>query len=562
MGKCNFFKAVLKFVDAYEDSPRLNINGQTNLKTVIGGLLTLLSNLFFLGILIYNIVVFSTSNDPNATVTRQYRNTSQFEDLPYNLFNITTFLISVANGISPLNLTLKSAGFVEVLIDVRSEEGVKVTPIGTFKKCSQVGEDYVRNGDINRLFHIMSAEEAYCSEFNKQANLSLGGNTLAIGQEKDIGAQLTFDTCGYFGKNCTDRTFLNTVSNFYRLSMGIFTQNAYTDLNAKQGYSTYFDTPVYSIDLSKDYDLDIIVTKNTMETDINPIYDFFPPEVNIYYVFDVKFTERSRPVYDNNFNIYVTISLDNYEYKISRSYLKLDAMLANVMSITQIVSMLCMYINSAFATGNIEYEIFSKIYDFPNIGEEEISAIKRLSNKQLKKINLPVDKIEAKVDTSNHQDSKLGDKVSLTEVYQDRVDKIAWKLSKRKIKRNHLLLCYEFFPCLFRNKGPNSVIIEKASRVLTEEMDIVNMLKKLIVVEKMQQVVLTDYQRKGLQMMKIRNIYEKADEEAIIREIKDNNILRLDAESANYYAMLYEHLSNSEDETDKRLYSKLKPTYE
>jgi hypothetical protein len=564
MGRCKTLKSIFKLMDTYSDPPRFNINGETNLKTVIGGILTFFSNFFFVAIFLYNLVYFITSNEPNSVVTRQYRNISEFETLQYNLFNITTFMVHSARGMVPVNFKASSANFSLASMDLNNANQVKLTPIGYFKQCSEVNEPYVNNSDISPLFKLFPKDVTYCSEFSNQADITLGGDSFITQSEMYISGNLVINLCDLFGKNnCTSINYLNNISSQYQLKLATVVQNAYTNLNLKEGFSNYFETPMNDIDLSKDYSLEIKVTKNIMETDINPLYDFLPPDRSIYYTLDMKFSEKNRSTNDGKFNLGINIYLDNYEYKIIRTYLKLDAMLANVMSITQMVSMLCMYLNYIYSTGNIEYEIFSKAYDFSILPQDDdkikVNKAKNLKSSSIS--NFPMNNLIEPKDISK-QDLKFEGKLSLTDVHLQGIEKLKAKLSNRKIKRNKFLLCYVLFPCLFNKQSPKNIILDKASFVLRHEMDIINILRRLIILDNMKHILLSDYQTKGLLMLKSRIINEKVDEKEIIKEMGDNCKLKLDDESMNYYAMVYEYLSNSEDEIDKRLFAKVKSIIE
>jgi hypothetical protein len=147
--------------------------------------------------------------------------------------------------------------------------------------------------------------------------------------------------------------------------MGVYLDNSYINIDVPDGHSSYVDTNAYDVDLGLDYTVSIVATKNTMMTDINTIYEFYPPKVDVFYTFATNIITKTRAVYDKDFNIKVEINLDNYEYIISRSYIKLDAVLANILSMYQILSMIGMTIHKFLSFGKVEYNVMKKLYHFP-----------------------------------------------------------------------------------------------------------------------------------------------------------------------------------------------------
>jgi hypothetical protein len=553
MSKHKKVKSILKYFDSFGEAPLLNINGQTHIKSAVGGFLSLASILFFLGILVYNFTNFLISNEPSAIVSRQYRNISEIENLPGNFFNFTFFVMRMDSTIHPLEIELKQSPITQITLDLNQNQSMTYVPLGQVVNCDKVQNSRFKSYvEIKKLFERLGEENIKCNNFNPKFNISLGGSVLKSTQMKLIGGDIQFDLYQIFGENCKNKTVLSAYSIKNSLRLGFFVENAYTNLTETYGSTNFIDISNYDVDLSSDYSLDITVTKNIMYTDINPIYSFFPPQIDTYYIINKTYTKKNRPEGETNFSFTLNISLDDYQNSISRSYTKIDSVLANVLSITQIVTICCQYLNSIFSFGNIEYKIMKETYDFPdnNLSEESRNNI------QLVPIKLNIekdrDKEKVKVESGLSFDSEQNNVIPQNEY----ISLFRKHTTGRKLHKNYLLFCYEKFDYCFSRKNINSVLLAKGLNMIQCDMNLAIILKKLIEYEKLKSVLLSDIQSKGLLFIRNRTMEEKTDVEAMVRDIESN--YKLKNESINNYSIVYQSIMKSHEIVDNRIHNKIK----
>jgi hypothetical protein len=545
-------RKLLKTIDTFGNSLSFNINGKSKIKSLTGGFLSLTVNILLVAILIYNIFEFRNNNNPTSNITKNYRNTSVIEKIPNNLFNITSFLLASMGKITPLELHEKTTEFNLFTINTKasadSTDNLKHTKIGNFESCANVTKDYINSTYIKPLFNFFNKEYTYCSNFDETAETYLGGDPLK-GQVKFIQGDLRLDLCGLFGDNCTNPDYLNTISQYFATKMGFYFMNNYIDILADNGHSSFVDTTLYDIDLSQDYVIKMFATKNIMLTDINPIYDFYPPKVDTFYSFSTTLLTKKRSVTDTDFNIQVSIYLDNYEYNITRRYIKFDAVLANILSMFQVLSLVAGYIHNFLTNGKVELSIMKKIYHFP----VDIPIDKKPPSTVIELNNIFLEKLEG--DNRNNDCNNINGHGQTSERSLEVIDRFRNKFKQIKPKENKFVVFCSMFRCLHRSRNTN--ILLKGIALVESELDIILILKKMIEYEEIKKVLFSEHQGNMLPLLNGREIHEKMDEVGFKESLRGQMNMKIENEAVGYYIMNYEHLSSSSDPVDKRIFEKL-----
>jgi hypothetical protein len=534
-------KSIIKSFDSYEDIPQFNINGQTNMKSFLGGILSLTSLVFFLGILFYNFGLFISNNEPSAITTRQYRNTSEIEVLPKQFFNISLAMVNLGQRVTPSNLKSKSALFASAAIDLSKEQTLTTTPIGMFLNCSETTNQWFNDyQEVQTLFNLLGQGNGLCSQLDPSKDLKVGGNILKSLSTNALRGAIQYDLCGAVGPEaCTNSTILNSLP---ATGLGILFENAYTNLTEELGFTNFLDLSNSDINLGNDYIIEFTVTKNIMSTDINPIYSFVPNVESVFYTLTKTMTATQRPPRSKDLTVTINVLIDDYQYAISRSYIKIDSVLANVLSITQIIALVCQYINSFFSFAKIEYTMMTKLYEFPITDDRSPKEAHNMVN-----IAPRVKNEHSLGSHGNEQQGVLMEPSSFKR-----------KFERRKLKKNPLLLLYDMFPSCVSKKNINTILLLKGAKMISHEMNLIIMLKKLIEYEKLRDLLLSDTQLQGLLFIGNRVIEEKFDEDKVIEELSHQYNIKYDEMCINNYRVMYDKLMGSQDIVDNKLFIKIK----
>jgi hypothetical protein len=107
------------------------------------------------------------------------------------------------------------------------------------------------------------------------------------------------------------------------------------------------------------------ITKNVMITDENYIFNIFPNVERTFYTSTVDIIVRPKSDREPaSLNIFMTYEYANYAKYFQRSYMKIDSLLANIFSITQVLSAVLILMNYIFNHGNLEYTLMKHLYIF------------------------------------------------------------------------------------------------------------------------------------------------------------------------------------------------------
>jgi hypothetical protein len=525
---------MIKLLDRFGNKVNFNINGKEKIKSTTGGLLSVLLNFLLLAIIIYNIIEFSQNNNPVSNITKRFRNLSEIETLDHNVLNITTFLASTNGQVTPFRLNITQSELVQVKLNFSdTTHNLDAYQIGSFIDCANSTYSNPAFASFNLIKNY-----SYCSSIGR--HMQLGGDLLGNRLQYSVDGLLKLNLCELM--NCTDHGSLNTVSNHLLVKMGIYIDNRYINVDMPYGSSPFIERTVNEIDLTQDYIIEIQLTKNTMYTDINPIYSFYPPQVDIFYSYVTKLMPKERPDYDFDFNIKIELTNDNYEFVINRSYIKLDSVLAKILSMYQILAMIIAIIHNVLSYGKVEYHVMRKLYDFPTNMPIEPST---------KKPPLTIIRLND-IELNNLNNSKEFQKDTFT---VDSLNKFNAKFSQKPLKSGGALLIFSMFTCCEKSK--NTKFLLKINSIVDCDLNIIAILKKLLEYEGLKKIVLNDHQRGVLPLLNSRILHQDMDLDAFRQDISEQFTLKADDQSINYYISYYEHLSMSNDPVEKRIYQEL-----
>jgi hypothetical protein len=532
---------MIKSLDRFGNQVNFNINGKEKLKSTTGGLLSLLINFLLVAIIIYNIIDFSQNNNPVSNITKRFRNLTEIDTLDHNVLNITTFLISTNGQVTPFRLNSTKSEIFQVKLNLSdTNHNIDAYQIGSFIDCasSTYSNPAFTSFDLVKNY-------SYCSSIGKNNHMQLGGDLLGNQLQYSVSGLLKLNLCELM--NCTDRATLNVVSNYFQVKMGFYIDNRYINVDMPYGSSRFIEPTVYDIDLTQNYIVEIQLTKNTMYTDINPIYSFYPPQVDIFYSYVIKLKPKQRPDYDFDFNINIELTNDNYEFVINRSYIKFDDVLAKILSMYQVLAMIVAIIHNVLSYGKVEYHVMRKLYDFPVHMPTESTGSKRpLTIIRLNDIELNL---------NNSKEAQFELKDTFTDKCIDSVNKFNAKIVQKPPKSNKVLMVFTIFTCCKRSKNTNFLL--KTNSIVDCDLNIIAILKKLLEYEELKKIVLNDHQRNILPLMNSRVLHQDMHLDAFRQDISEQFTLKTDNQSINYYISYYEHLSMSNDPVEKRIYQEL-----
>ena len=217
------------------------------------------------------------------------------------------------------------------------------------------------------------------NKFDGIDKIELGGGIATTQQIKKIVARFQIDICKTFvGNQCYNQSFLKIANPF---TYSLFLNNYFVNMSSKRGYQEFTD--FYNLDsISFDSDVSVImkIKKNTIYTDDNILFNFLPPKLDLYYTYSVvQLLSKERTGPTNLLTVSFDIELDKFQNVYRRSYMKIDQLLANTMSIFSVLLLIFESLTKFIVYGSLEFYLMKKLYYFDSKCEYKSIQMKNLS---------------------------------------------------------------------------------------------------------------------------------------------------------------------------------------
>jgi len=153
--------------------------------------------------------------------------------------------------------------------------------------------------------------------------------------------------------------------------------NQFFDKNEYDGFKSAYSSYIYHrLNLNKDLNIDVVVTKHIIITDPNKLFTFSPIYYKEFYSYHPTIIETNRKVGLNSettiMNVKIVFREDDQEVMIYRNFETLENMIANIATILFAVYFVFKLLLFFFKKGNLTLSLLNKIYKFK---EEDDSKI-------------------------------------------------------------------------------------------------------------------------------------------------------------------------------------------
>lgn len=517
-------------LDNYGSNIHFTFNGKDNANSFTGGIATIIYYVAALLVFCYNLYQFIYNNKPIISFTASYRNSSEINMMSLYAINHSLFLFEQnEKGIPRLmDIDMKDYGFVHMTGEIFPQMQQTVETIGNFYPCSESIGSNIRDS-FGPMISFVNISNVICLKIDKP-DQPLGGSALRFTKSHEYYGQVALNLCASF-QDCYDANSLKQKSLTNRYKMISIVQNTFTNFTERDGYSTSFDTFLFDMDLMADYTVTITLTKNTMSTDRNILFNFQQNEDKIYYTSSMKIEPTVRLGATNTMNINYKYVYDSQEIIYFRSYMKIDLFLAGVFSIVQTVSVILSIICKILNYGYLNNILANELLFFKKEEEEEeknkmvrpLNQIK-IYDKKIKNNDKQLDSLDSnnklKSDNSNEQVIKN----NYVHLNTENLNEIKNKFKSTEVKHEFGLFVYIL--CKKKKKR----IFDMAEEV-QKMFDIINIQRNLIQVDYIKQFLFDKSQLNLLSMLNKKLVIENSKQKHKVRENNYKDVKSVDREN-------------------------------
>ena len=232
--------------------------------------------------------------------------------------------------------------------------------IGKTDYCSNVND----NISMTLTNIYLDPKKSLCLlKYNSIDKIELGGSLVSTQQIRDINFTMKFDLSSdkNFSFISGNLTNLNNIPYYFSF---IF-NNYHFDLNLSQGNNEFLDYQEKRILAGEDQIVEILLQKNLIYSDDNYLFNFYPKKIYQFYTYsDINIYSTPRMKDPKIASFTFRIHLDKNQITYYRSYMKLDQLLANTMSILSVLLLVFENLTKLFEYKSVEYFLMKKLYYF------------------------------------------------------------------------------------------------------------------------------------------------------------------------------------------------------
>ena len=496
---------------------------------------------------------FLFNNSPKIAYETHIRNFSDYKKVKQDDIKFALGFYNFTGGPpKPILVKPYNYSFIQSTKGVYPEKPEK--PIGKIVNCSQYKDDEKFNG-INEELSLPKLET--CSMLD-ESGTEIGGNIITTKKESQIEISQLFSLCEILGKkeNCEIKPHF-----FKTIKILFFYKNSFIQKHLPKGY-TYTYLALHSdINYKMDKIIHLKAKRAYISTDRNWIFDIFPHEEEEIFKIDATQTFEDSNLFSKEgeekfLNIKINIELDLNVENYERSYTKLDDLMAAVGAIVALVEFFTVFTAEFFTEGNLEHSLYKEIYFTKNKLKEKnfnfldyVYKLKKnndnnndndnndnnnnndnndnqiINNNNKQNIELE-NKIPDKRERNNsnnlsirsnkelkdiQNENQKGEILNLnktlneTKKYEEIANKQRNFLKENLIKKSKLVKIYQiFFPKKINDTNIGRLI--NIQGFIEKELDILNILKKLIEYENFKSLFLSENQNTLLSLLQRRII--------------------------------------------------------
>lgn len=507
--KTGFFQRYINKIDMYGGNFEFNINGQGSVTSIFGGLLTLTTIILTVLLIIYNIYTFVNKPEPIVTSTVQYLDPSNIETISSSNIEVGLGYTIVSNNADPINISVKNTQIKNNKRKLFDPTIFEPHTLGSLNACQfddnrpktmlseKINERYKENSKnilCSDFLPIDKIEENNkSSKFNVTSEVELVTDPLNTGRIYELLVNNVIDLCS-IDKNCNDQQYMTTLNKDSNHILMVFYKDTFVSVNKQDGYESKIVTEAITVDYNSNYNVVFTVKKNTLNTDRNILFNFKEKETIVFHSYQVNVwpREKSATQPKNTMNVNLRFIIDKQDTIYERSYEKVDALIANTYAIYGLIVVICQIIVFVFDIGKVEFFLINNLYGFDTEDLEKELELKKEQENKVKEINTEYTGANEKIISENSEfkpinnhkkrtiskDLNLKDSANVTENNDEKV-----------LKRNIFQLFFSKYLGCCCSKTKYSSCLEKAEELLENDLNIINIIKKMIKLEKIEEEI-------------------------------------------------------------------------
>ena len=363
------------------------------------------------------------------------------------------------------------------------------------KTCEKVGSNLLTDTILEKYKTLSS--NIFCSDIT--SNVEIVSDSLDSGNVFDFSTNTEINLCS-FDSNCKDLIHMKNKNAKGNNKLLIYYKDTFSDPLVESGIRSVIVTESIDLDYTVDYNVVFTVKENILETDKNFFLDFFPFKRTTFYSFIVNVWPKTKPEVNNPeiMKLNIKYILDKQTSKYLRTYQKADAFIANTYAIYGLIYVICSILLSVFDIDNVEFFIMNKIYTFfdgysSTINEKKQNKESQIKVTEMNKVSrFEINDLNSKdLGIVGQSEVNLKSKNALVENESNKI--VGERISIKKIEnmqseipltRNIVkLFLIKYLGCY---KTSNYFkIYERASSYLENDFNIITLVKKLILFEKL-----------------------------------------------------------------------------
>jgi len=560
----NLSRFIKKF-DIFQFEAKLNIDGNEKKSTLIGGFCSILLFLLSFILVIINFTIYFMNIKPSIINTSIFIKNKLPIEVSLDRFSIIQYFFDA--NFMPIVFPIKQNSIYNQLVSYENGKPIfTINPVGINKMCKnttlnsfyEYGEKYYSNVFLASL----------CANYYKITNISLGGDPVLSTKQSKLFDVMIFNLCNDtdLATVCNNSTELLKKMQLKPYTISIIYENYYFEPNVPIGFSNFTDYSRFTSTSNKDLLVTITLIKNTVISDDNLLFGFLSPKNYTFYsISKVEYVESDRVSNISNLQIKKVYELDPINMICFRSYGKMDAILASTLSIVGLIKMFFQVFLNFYHSENISSYLIKRLYFFEN--EKEIEKLFDLNKSEI--IN-PISKSSPNLDELEkiqaNQDETL--KIKIINTHIDSLKPfsklINQDLFNQAISFKGLSMKYFLFKICICRRDPRFYdswrLYFIAKKILKYDLNIVNIIKKLIEFETAKELIFNKNQLKFMKIIYNRRINNLVDTEFLSKELDDKlydmNINR--KEYLNEHSSSYNNFVYSNDSIDKRIIKRIK----
>ena len=271
----------MKHFDIFPLNFNFNIKDSNLLKTVWGGIFSVLFGLASISLVIFNLYSYLKNKSPTVFISQDFIgfkpaqafNISNLQFIPFFIDNYVYEFDIIPDNIIFNSINRKNSNLSKSLI------------IGKTDYCSNANDSISMNLSNNLFSSLKIAnDKSLCLIKNHSIdNIELGGSIFSNQHFGEIEFSMKFDLS-------SNENFFNASENLTNLNkipihfIFLFF-NYHSDVNLDKGYDEFQDYEQKIIRASEDQIIDIKLQKNLIYSDDNYLFNFYPKKIYQFYTY-------------------------------------------------------------------------------------------------------------------------------------------------------------------------------------------------------------------------------------------------------------------------------------